>query len=583
MVQTKPATATPPPALQSPRPMPSALLGVLLGLLLATGGSGIVFMIGYSKGKRAGAEEALAEAERREVNDPLAEMAPDALPTEPVQSITANNPSGAGMTSKEAPAPTQAGPASQVASPEGRDLWVFSAADCAGVVWPMEIVPHAEQEEGLMLRYRQGANRLARRGMAVADFVFAMRNRTMIHVYARVRYDDACANALMCRINGGNIAPFTCRNDYGRWVWDRCRRHFVVGDGLHRLTLEPTEDGMEIDRIVLSSRPLPTAYLESLARTPPPPVASMPPQHPELDPIRPFSAQAFADHSLVIGAGHKNTVGIYLRRNDGAACSGLVSILSGPGRYQSLHEFSLSPEQPSELLSIPLRFSMGAEVSVPLLVDVRVDGQSIHQQRLDFIRPLAWAFLGPLSDPEGKGLDAEPPPGFDPQTVHQFGARDSLMPDCGVPWRLIDDGSCYDEFGVVDLNRVFGYPNEPWRHASQGISPLVGYAVTMVRTPRSNHECIALAGDDCVMAWMNGDMILRTEVNAPMETQRQVLGLKTEGRGECFVFKVPQQGYYWQLLLEPDESTPYGRHNRMRVMPFEQWRQRRDKVRMFLH
>jgi hypothetical protein len=214
-------------------------------------------------------------------------------------------------------------------------------------------------------------------------------------------------------------------------------------------------------------------------------------------------------------------------------------------------------------------------VLAPVRVELRrSDGELVHAQELRFVNPLHWAFLGPFEDPGGRGLDAPLAPD------HRVGGFSGLPRFEGVEWKVVSDGSCYDEFGLVDLNKVFDIPNGRWKKGAPSGTPQVAYAVTCVLTGHSHHTPVAFAADDAAKVWVDGRLVLRVGGNSPIETGRQIIGVRFEGgrpvpgRGSPafpIEFKVAQKAYYWQLLFEPDDSFPYGRSMGLFRLPHEQW------------
>jgi len=203
---------------------------------------------------------------------------------------------------------------------------------------------------------------------------------------------------------------------------------------------------------------------------------------------------------------------------------------------------------------------------VPLTMRVALPEGCVQQQTLTFVRPLTWAFLGPIPDPEHKGLDFVPP---SEREVARFPSRPSFR---GLAWKVIEDGSCYDDFGVVDLNKVFGRPNERWREDARE-HPEVAYAVTgvWIPFPEVHHMPLAVAADDCVQVWLNGRAVLRQDGDAPLETSRLVFGAEMAEGPNFFVFKVPQTRLYWQLLFEPDATLPYSHKDMFQPLPIQLW------------
>ncbi len=345
-------------------------------------------------------------------------------------------------------------------------------------------------------------------------------------------------------------------------------RRFSLPPGIHRLSLLASEDGLDIDGIVLAATEHqtladPGAGCERATRKPPPVFEQLPMVAPTLPAISALTVEAFSSDSLVIGAGHRNILGVYLRLNGAAPTSGTVRIESERGHLQLARDFSLSPDKRSVLLEIPLLFEPDDFYLIPVSVETFTAAGLVGSQRIDFINPLAWAFIGPFFDRERKGLDAPLPP---EEQILSLGALPAFP---GMAWKVVSDGSCYDEFGVIDLNRVFGLPSQtPVQNP-----PLVAYAVTRIPHGfRNPHESLAYGGDDGLRVWMNGREIARADTGCPLEMNRMIMGTAMAPGGGTFVFKITQREGYWQILFEPESLSPYGQPESLRVLPIDQWK-----------
>jgi len=428
----------------------------------------------------------------------------------------------------------------------------------------MEIVS-AEDGRPERFRTRQGSNRFARRGSGLCEFAFTLEREALVSVYARCRHSDECGNSLLCSIDGSLPVRLGNSPVFGRAIWERAAQRWPLGTGLHRLTIETCEDGLEFDRVVVgalsSGAPLGRDELDALAPTPPPVFEGLEAASPSLPAVGPVSVHAFATGSLVIGAGHRNELTVFARLNGARSSEVLVRIRSARGKLDLERKLRLTPEARTALFVEELALERFPGYFVPVQIDARVDGRLIASERLDFVSPFEWAFLGPIPDPAGEGLEL----------VHEveteLGMAPRLEPVGGFEWKVVEDGSCYDELGVVDLNKVFGLPNLPWREGAPRPEPLVAYAATCVLSPGSEHTPLAFAADDCLAVWVNGRQLLRQKGNAPLETSRATVGTELRRGRNWFLFKVPQTVFLWQLLFEPDLGSPYGRPELIRPCP----------------
>jgi len=530
--------------------------GALAGLLLAAIVGAPLLYLAYRKGKERGrevererlflSEQYFVPPHRQFPQEPL-EIAPHKL--EPARQDAGGPVVAASPLAVLDPAVAREDAAELITAP-APEAWCFTANECVRDVWPMEILPKSSSVDHPHFRFREGANRLTGLDNGLCEFVFRTDRTASVAVYLHARFADQCGDSLRCYMDGGAPTVIGGMKVFGRWIWVHSMRQFRLYAGLHRLTLQTREDSLEFDRVVVANRPLFSAELDGLPATQPPVFESLPPAAPNLPAIGAVTAQMLASDSLVIGAGHRNTLTVFLRLNGREAVAGQVELQSFRAGYSEQREFRLTPEQRTHLLSWEITLRPQPGYFAPLQMRVELPSGCLQPQALNFIRPLAWAFLGPIPDPEGKGLD------FVPRPEQQIATFPLLPKFPGLEWKTVEDGSCYNEFGVVDLNKVFGRPDEGWREGVKD-RPEIAYAVTVVAMGANRHMPLVMAGDDCVQAWMNGKLLIRQPGNAPLETSRLVVGTDVMGGPTSFIFKVPQTRCYWQLLFEPETTLPY--------------------------
>jgi hypothetical protein len=385
-----------------------------------------------------------------------------------------------------------------------------------------------------------------------------------------VRYTDECGNSLRCGIDGRRANVIGNVKVFGEWRWDRSYNRFGLGAGLHRLTLGACEDGVEFDRVVImldqSSRgPQGMARFENAETTPPPVFESMPRVSPTLPGIASLEAGAFATGSIVVGEGHSNQVTVFARMNGASPVSGRVVVRCSYGSFAVTRPIKLTPEKRAEIMTFDVKLRPRGVYLMPLRVEVFSGTELVYSQRIDFIRPLEWAFLGPFPDPDGKGLDLALAPDADISRLHQRPAYE------GAEWKVVRDGSCYDSFGLVDLNKVFGLKSGSWSRRSGQKQAKVAYAVTGISSHRSRHDVFAFGGDDYVKLWLNGSPLLEARGGTPLELNRQVVGTPLKSGPNFFVFKVAQRGVFWHVLMEPDNDFPYGRSDNFIPLAADRW------------
>jgi hypothetical protein len=291
----------------------------------------------------------------------------------------------------------------------------------------------------------------------------------------------------------------------------------------------------------------------------------MPRVSPTLPGIGSLEAGAFATGSIVVGAGHTNRVTVFTRLNGESPVSGRVVVRCPSGGVNETRPFELTPKKRSHVMTFNLNLRARGAYLMPLRVEVFVGDELVHSQRIDFIRPLEWAFLGPFPDPEGKGLDLELPPDADVKRLRERPAFE------GHEWKVVRDGSCYDSFGLVDLNKVFGIDNVLWSRRSGPQPSTVAYAVTGISSRGTRHDVFAFGGDDDVRLWVNGSLLLEARGGTPIELNRQVVGTALRRGVNIFAFKVVQRGFFWHVLMEPDNDFPYGRTDNFEPLSVDRW------------
>jgi len=549
------------------------LLGSILGVpLLYT-----AYRTGRSRGVAAERERAF-DKEIRVQDEPFAIVdgqRPDpervGRTSPPRARVVATKDDGAKRTDHAKPAPDDTVPAPvEEAAAEVR-TWIFGPAECARIVWPMEIVASDDDLDRPHFRLRQGANRFAARGTGLAEFVFELARPTSVGVYVRVRYSDECGNSIRCGIDGRRATNIGSVDVFNRWQWDRAYRRFRLKAGLHRLTLGACEDGVEFDRVVVMTGPSGAgpkglAGLVDAETTPPPVFESMPRVSPTLPGIAPLEAGAFATGSIVTGEGQSNQLTVFAHLNGEGPANGRVVVRCPSGGIHETRPLALDFEKRSEIMTFDLDLRARGAYVMPLRVEVSQGTELVHSQRIDFIRPLEWAFLGPFPDPERKGLDLELPPDAEIARLREMPAFE------GHEWKVVRDGSCYDDFGLVDLNKVFGLEEIPWAKGARERQPwMVAYAVTAILSHGSRHDVFAFGGDDEVKLWLNGSPLLEARGRTPVELNRQVVGTALRRGANTFAFKVSQHAYFWHVLMEPDNGFPYGRTDNFIPLSMDRW------------
>lgn len=531
----------------------AAAVGMVLGVCLA--------VPAYYFGKGRGAEEAEERAQAKE----------NAILLPPVHSLTPVDSPDRPETDTDDVRSAAASSEDTTDEPPLTSAIRLGAMDCVRLSWPMEIVPADSTHPLPRIRLREGANRFAKPDRGIVEFCFYMRRDATICLSLHAWGADECGNSVIARIDGGPMNSISFGKNYGTWQWVYGRRMWKLKKGVHRLTLMACEDGIAIDNIVLATRRHPQGKLDEMVKTmqnrKPPPFTTLPVASVTLPAIGAFTAEAFPMASRVIAPGHKNRLGVYLRLNGSEAMKGRVRIECGRSRKTITRDFSLNRAKRSQLMELDLPLTRQTYVTSPIAVYVEGGGKVLHAQRVEFVSPLHWAFLGPFKDPEKKGLD------LGILTPEQFAQIHKQPAVNGAEWKVVTDGSCYNEMGVIDFNKVFGLPNTPRTSAeAKKPNPQVVYAVTCVPQFFGHpHQALVYGADDGLRTWLNGHEILRAENKGPLEMSRQMVATRTQKGKNVFAFKVFQTESYWQLLFEPAWETPYGMRNFLMRLDAKRW------------
>jgi len=449
------------------------------------------------------------------------------------------------------------------------DTWCYEPCDCVRVTWPMEVLSFSNEISWPHIRLREGASRLLDPWNGVCEFVFRSGKELQARVCIHCMYKDECSNSISIQLNGGSPVPAGNRKQFNRWSWAFSYKEITVRKGLNRLTLRGREDGFTFDRVIVTGIPLRKSVaglerqLYDILRTAPPVFQRVPFISETLPPIRSLTAHAFPSGSVVIGRGHRNSLSVFLRLNSSTPVQGTVKAYSLRAGLSEKKKYEVTPESRTKILRWNLNFkALNPRHLVPVFVDVFEKETLVYRSRMDFIHPLNWGFWGPYPDPDGKGLYCFEDIESDMSLFH------GLSSVKGVSCRLIKDGSCYNDLGVIDFKKVF--QREDLTRSQE--KNLVAYAVTCLPSRENPHIGTKYGGDDKLKVWLNGKELLRVDADLPIEQSQQLVGTPLQRGHNFFVFKVPQSKGPWQLLFEPDTSVPAGNADLMRVLPIEKWK-----------
>jgi len=438
------------------------------------------------------------------------------------------------------------------------------------ITWPLDIGPDTApggEPERLCLRVRQGASELLTEGAGDALYAFRLARPARARVWFRARYCPdgvgkvECNNTFTLTIDDQRAVIVGNDNTRSRWAWHR-GPSLNLGAGLHWARLALREDGPVADRLVLApaSARLSSRRLDAMAPAEPPALAGeREPLEPQR-PIQPVECFALPTDSLVVGKGHRNeiTVCAAWHERGGAGFEGEIGIESptAPGLVaRGGRRIACGPSQRFARRVVQLEFPPSTPRRAHAVVVTVADkgGKAVFREEITFVKPCAWAFLGPFKDTDkpsgGAGprtrplrdaalaCDRSPMLLANRRDLKSLGL-DAVPPGKGADecrWKIVDDGSCCDWTGAVDLRRVYG--------PAEGV---FAYAVTWINSSTSlSRRIVSFQADDAAWLWMNGCFL----VELPMDLPREANRLWTSGplrRGpNPVVVKITQGRYYW--------------------------------------
>ncbi len=542
---------------------------VALGVLAA-------FVVGYAAGRLGGARPALPLP----LESPTKARGPGVRPEAPPRRKAParpeappgrrGEPPGRPQYVRGKPFPSAAGkkePASRVL-----DAFAIRADRPLRLSWPLDVAPDVDGR--MCLRGRQGANELKNLDDGRALYGFRVARPGAYRSFLSVRWlDDGvgdidCNNSWFAAIDGGRKACVGDDKPGPVWHWVPGPRGFLLA-GVHWYTVEIREDGALIDRIavVREGAGPPCGPLEKL------PLVSFSGFAGERSPTCPYSPvreveiEALPTGSLVIGEGegHGSEVTVLASFQGGEGGFrgeiGVSSPTAGGLRATGETSIRCSAEAPYARAVVRLEF----RPRVPRrthIVTVRVTPPAppgkmrcVFRKDLFFLRPPAWAFLGPFPDASsGEGGLKDWPT---KERLKVLAERKDFGPEKpaarregpeepekeGIQWKLVEDGSCYDELGAVDLTRVYG-PREN----------VYAYAVTWLRSGASfNHRLFLFQADDTGAMWINGHLVALMPMRLGKE-HNKIWNSSPLHRGlNPVVVKVAQAKVYWGFRVDAED------------------------------
>ena len=105
----------------------------------------------------------------------------------------------------------------------------------------------------------------------------------------------------------------------------------------------------------------------------------------------------------------------------------------------------------------------------------------------------------------------------------------------GARWKLVEDGSCYDELGAVDMFKVFGRTQNAF-----------AYAVTWIRAEtRLHHRSFVFQADDTASLWIGGRPVASMPATLPKEANRLWSSAALRPGLNPVVIRIAQGSRYW--------------------------------------
>jgi hypothetical protein len=459
--------------------------------------------------------------------------------------------------------------------------FALPAASPLRISWPLDVGPD-EPGQPACLRARQGINEIQNPGEGKALYPFRITKPGRYRSFLRARWLD------------DGVGSFDCNNSFFAAIDDQSTMsvsdmtlgwHWLEGPaadlevGLHWFRVELREDGAYLDRIALigEGAPMPIgdascekAPLLSFANC----AGARPPTAPQT-PIAAVELEALPSGSIVIGNGHVNELTILATyQNQTGEFRGRIEASSAtvPGLILSGEpQIVCSAEKPYARSVIKLVFPPQTERRSHLIcVSVVSDtGERLFRKEIGFFRPPTWAFLGPFPDRSGGDAGWKDPPDADALARLARLCDPAGLEAPNLHWKVIEDGSCYDELGTVDLLKVFGHAHNVW-----------AYAVTWLQAelpPEGNalrHRSFSFQADDTASLWINNRLVTLLPVRLPKEANRLWSSASLQTGLNPVVIKIAQGTHYWGFRLDVVDWHWQGRRGDViRWPPAAKWPQ----------
>ncbi len=348
-----------------------------------------------------------------------------------------------------------------------------------------------------------------------------MAGRSVCSDVIRVQVDDRAEFI----VGHNNTEPFV-------WLWQipgwGTPASMVLSNGVHRLKFHTYQDGVKVDQVVLSRKPLELAAAGIV--TGGHPQANMCP-----DSVPPLALSLSVD-TLTITEAKTPTAAVFVRQaNTQDLRARLQIILDLPGGRERVREYPVLLPAGTSLMKFP------CEVELPRPLDKKeyllrcrlVEGDKISQERtLVLYHGYDWSILGPL--PYMKASETG--------EVENAGSLAGSYRFAGQTFSWQKYGERFsDQFGAMDFGQMFcGRTFD----ASNNVSL---YAYTEIEVSRSGDYLLKAQGDDNLVVWINGakvasivrthETVIRSAAHFPVRLQA--------GRNRV-LFRLNQVSGQWQ-------------------------------------
>ncbi len=448
--------------------------------------------------------------------------------------------------------------------------------------WPLEVGPDwgpDRPDDRICLRAREGANELQQPGTGKALYPFRIARAGRYMTYCRVRWPNdgvgsvECNNSWFAGFDGAAAQVVGNEEWHSKWFWE-IGPTAELSAGIHWLRVELREDGPVTDRIVFfparrgpAGATVPLEDVKIAGRSVMGSFAGLAPPLDPQSPLRRTELWAVPTGSLAIGKGHLNeiTLGASWLGGDAGDFNGRVGVSCPTASGLKLRgdpEVSVSAEVPHARNVIGLEFPAGtarrSHKVIVTVTDTR-SGSVVFREEMRFTRPAVWAFMGPFADTSAGNKSLYRGEGSVRKLKHACDKNPLLLAHMKPPaelglaeaplvrghkgklgWRIVDDGSCCDWTGAVDLRRVYGRTG-----------PAFCYAVTWLSAEtRLHHRSFSFQVDDSGWLWINGDFVVALPVDLPREANRLWTSCRLNRGPNPVVVKLTQNQRYWGFRLD---------------------------------